>query len=225
MVMYADHFSAVAARYAAYRPHYPRALVDVLGAGDVAWDIGCGSGQLAVALAERFERVIATDLTQQQLDAAVPHPRVEYRRAPAEESGLADASVDLAVAAQAAHWFDWPRFIAEVGRVARPRPVALHPATARSRATRRAARTLPSRSSDRTGRRARARRRLSRSGAAVAGRRDARARDERRVDARRACRIRVLVVGNGAARRARRARCVEALCERLAATWPTRSAA
>jgi SAM-dependent methyltransferase len=118
--MYADHFSAVAARYAAYRPRYPQALVDVLGAGDVAWDIGCGNGQLAVALAERFERVIATDLTQKQLDAAVPHPRVEYRCAPAEESGLADASVELAVAAQAAHWFDWPRFIAEVGRVARP---------------------------------------------------------------------------------------------------------
>ena len=33
---------------------------------------------------------------------------------------LDDASVDLAVAAQAAHWFDWPRYVAEVARVTRP---------------------------------------------------------------------------------------------------------
>jgi hypothetical protein len=64
--------------------------------------------------------VIATEPSQKQLDAATPHPRVEYRCEPAERSSLADASVDLAVAAQAAHWFDWPRYVAEVERVARP---------------------------------------------------------------------------------------------------------
>ncbi|HET9619889.1 MAG TPA: class I SAM-dependent methyltransferase [Kofleriaceae bacterium] len=121
---FADHFSAFAARYAEYRPRYPDALTDALAdrcAGhQVAWDIGCGNGQLSVALARRFARVIATDPAQAQLDHAVADPRVEYRRAPAEASGLADASCDLAVAAQAAHWFDWPRFVPEVGRVVRP---------------------------------------------------------------------------------------------------------
>lgn len=120
---FADHFSTVAKRYAAYRPHYPAALVDVLASHaetGVAWDVGCGTGQLSVGLAERFARVIATDPAQALLDAAEPHPRVEYRRATAEHSGLPDASVDLVVAAQAAHWFDWPRFVAEAGRVARP---------------------------------------------------------------------------------------------------------
>jgi SAM-dependent methyltransferase len=119
-----DHFSALAARYAAYRPRYPAALVGALAercAGHgVAWDIGCGSGQLSVALASHFARVVATDPAQAQLDHAEPDPRVDYRCAPAEASGLADASVDLAVAAQAAHWFDWPRFVPEVGRVVRP---------------------------------------------------------------------------------------------------------
>ncbi len=119
-----DHFSAIAARYAAYRPHYPPALVEALAeradTGGVAWDVGCGNGQLSVALAERFRRVIATDPAQAQLDRAIAHPRVEYRRASAEDSGLADASIALIVAAQAAHWFDWPRFLAEVRRVAAP---------------------------------------------------------------------------------------------------------
>lgn len=120
---FADHFSTIATRYATYRPLYPPALVDALADRThpgTAWDVGCGSGQLSVALAARFERVIATDPAQAQLAAAVAHPRVEYRCSPAEASGLPDASVDLAVAAQAAHWFDWPRFVVEVGRVARP---------------------------------------------------------------------------------------------------------
>ena len=124
MATFADHFSALAAQYATYRPHYPAALVDALSdpceRHDLAWDVGCGSGQLAVALAGRFTRVIASDPSQAQLDHAERSPRVEYRCAPAEVSGLATASADLAVAAQAAHWFDWPRFVVEVGRVVRP---------------------------------------------------------------------------------------------------------
>lgn len=124
MVGFDDHFSALAARYATYRPRYPAALLDLLAdlapRHGVAWDVGCGSGQLSVALAARFDQVIATDPAQAQLDHAEPDPRVSYRCAPAEASGLPDASVDLAVAAQAAHWFDWPRFVAEAGRVVRP---------------------------------------------------------------------------------------------------------
>ena len=120
---FADHFSSIATRYAAYRPTYPPALVDVLAdraPSGTAWDIGCGTGQLSVDLARRFPRVIATDPAQAQIDAATPAPGVEYRCAPAEASGLPDGSITLAVAAQAAHWFDWPRFLAEAARVTVP---------------------------------------------------------------------------------------------------------
>lgn len=121
---FADHFSTIAARYAAYRPRYPQALADALAERcerhELAWDAGCGNGQLSVTLAERFAHVIATEPSREQLAAATAHPRVEYRREPAEQSSLPPASVDLAVAAQAAHWFDWPRYVAEVERVARP---------------------------------------------------------------------------------------------------------
>lgn len=119
-----DYFSQVAAGYAAHRPTYPAAAVDLLAdlapGRDLAWDSGCGSGQLSVPLAGRFARVIATDVSAEQIARGRTHPRVEYRRAPAEASGLPDAVVDLAVSAQAAHWFDLPGYYAEVRRVSRP---------------------------------------------------------------------------------------------------------
>ena len=86
----------------------------------MAWDAGCGSGQLSTLLPARFARVIATDPSAHQIAQARAHPGVEYRQASAEASGLEAGSVDLAVAAQAAHWFDLPRYYAEVRRVVRP---------------------------------------------------------------------------------------------------------
>jgi SAM-dependent methyltransferase len=119
-----DHFSGMAAGYAAFRPRYPAALAAWLAsmapARALAWDAGCGSGQLSVLLAQRFAEVRATDASAQQIAAAKPDPRIDYAAAPADRSGLASGSVDLVTAAQAAHWFDLPAFYAEVDRVARP---------------------------------------------------------------------------------------------------------
>lgn len=119
-----DHFSGHARDYATYRPGYPDDLIDFVAAlprrRGTVWDAGTGSGQAATALAERFERVIGTDPSTQQIDNADPHPRVEYRVAPAEASGLPDASIDLVTVAQAFHWFDFERFFAEVRRVLAP---------------------------------------------------------------------------------------------------------
>jgi SAM-dependent methyltransferase len=124
-----DHFSKVSSGYAAYRPGYPSELVDFLASTaprrGLAWDAGCGSGQLSFLLGNRFERVIATDASAEQIRQAQPHPSVEYRSVPAEASGLSPCSVDLAVAAQAAHWFDLPTYYAEVRRVAGPRAVVV----------------------------------------------------------------------------------------------------
>ena len=124
MSEFQDHFSTAAPDYAAHRPTYPPELIDFLAANalghDLAWDCGCGSGQLSVPLASRFTRVVATDASAAQLAAATPHAHVEYRCSLAHQSDLAPASVDLAVAAQAAHWFDVPAYQAEIRRVARP---------------------------------------------------------------------------------------------------------
>jgi SAM-dependent methyltransferase len=122
-----DHFSTVSSGYAAYRPSYPSGLAEFLASTaprrGLAWDAGCGSGQLSVLLGDRFERVIATDASAEQIRQAQPHPSVEYRNAPAEASGLPPSSVDLAVAAQAAHWFDLQAYYDEVRRVSRPHAV------------------------------------------------------------------------------------------------------
>lgn len=119
-----DHFSTVSRDYARFRPTYPDALFADLAAlapgRALAWDCGCGTGQAAGGLARHFERVIATDASAAQIGAAAPRDGVDFRVAPAEDSGLEDASADLILAAQAAHWFDLPRFYAQVRRVAKP---------------------------------------------------------------------------------------------------------
>jgi ubiquinone/menaquinone biosynthesis C-methylase UbiE len=119
-----DHFSGVANRYADFRPHYPSALFDYLAGlvprSSLVWDCACGNGQATVDLAARFDRVIGTDASKEQIAAAAPNPRIEYRVAPAERSGLPDQAIRLATVAQALHWFDFDRFYAEVRRVLAP---------------------------------------------------------------------------------------------------------
>ena len=119
-----DHFSTLAASYADFRPHYPPELFDFLASiaprRGVVWDCACGSGQASVDLADRFEQVIATDASAAQIKAAKPHPRIEYRVASAEASGLANSSVDLITVAQAMHWFNLDGFYVEVRRVLKP---------------------------------------------------------------------------------------------------------
>lgn len=119
-----DHFSSLAAMYAAHRPAYPDALfsdvVSLVRNRRLAWDCGTGNGQAAIGLVEHFDHVIATDPSAEQLAHARPHPRIEYRQGPSDASGLESSSVDLVAVAQALHWFDIGRFYAEAQRVLVP---------------------------------------------------------------------------------------------------------
>jgi SAM-dependent methyltransferase len=116
-----DFFSTQAADYARFRPRYPAELfayfADATSDHSLAWDCATGSGQMAVPLAEYFTHVIATDLSAAQIEHAEHHPRVEYRLAPAEASGLLPASVNLITVAQALHWLDLDAFYGEARRV------------------------------------------------------------------------------------------------------------
>jgi SAM-dependent methyltransferase len=119
-----DHFSKQAADYAIFRPGYPQELFDYLGniasSRQLALDCGTGNGQAAVGLASVFNSVIATDASEKQITNAAVHERVEYRVAPAEDSGIDSGTVDLIMVAQALHWFDLSRFYAEAQRVLKP---------------------------------------------------------------------------------------------------------
>jgi SAM-dependent methyltransferase len=119
-------FSNRAADYARHRPSYPDAAIDAvlsgLGAPPelVAADVGAGTGISARALAARGVRVIAIEPNAAMRAKAEPHPRVEWRDATGERTGLPPGSVDLVTCAQAFHWLDPDLAYAEFRRILRP---------------------------------------------------------------------------------------------------------
>jgi SAM-dependent methyltransferase len=119
-----DHFSGHADCYEAFRPTYPNALFEYLASlcpvHDLAWDCATGNGQAAVPLAAYFHRVIATDASAKQIEQANGPDNIQFTVAGADSAPIDDGSADLVTVAQALHWFDIPRFYAEVSRVGRP---------------------------------------------------------------------------------------------------------
>lgn len=120
----ADSFGANAAAYAQHRPHYPPALFAFIAAQapacNLVWDAATGTGQAAHGLAAHFAQVYASDGHAEQIAAARPHPRIDYRHEAAEACSLPDACCDAVTVAQALHWFDLPRFNSVLQRVLRP---------------------------------------------------------------------------------------------------------
>lgn len=119
-----DYFSRQATEYALYRPHYPAELFAYYASAapirDLAWDCATGSGQAAVPLAEYFDCVVATDLSESQVRSAARKPRVHYAVASSGAACIADRRADLVTVAQALHWFDLSGFYAELDRVLKP---------------------------------------------------------------------------------------------------------
>lgn len=116
-----DIFDRVADSYASFRPQYPETLFDQVAAccthRDLAWEIGCGSGQATIGLASRFKRVEATDPAPSAIEKAPRFPGVRFSVGRAESSPLAAGTADLIASAQAAHWFDMTAFAREARRV------------------------------------------------------------------------------------------------------------
>ncbi|GAA4841404.1 class I SAM-dependent methyltransferase [Algivirga pacifica] len=116
-----DHFSKISSAYHKYRPVYPNTffefLFDQVKNTDLALDCGTGNGQVAQFLAERFDKVYATDISLDQLSIADYNRKVEYLQFPAEDLPFADDVFDLVAVGQAAHWFDLEKFYSEVKRV------------------------------------------------------------------------------------------------------------
>jgi SAM-dependent methyltransferase len=121
MKPFADHFSRLASEYATCRPGYPAELFAYLAElaprRDLAWDCAAGTGQATLPLTRWFRRVVGTDASAEMIAQAPSDRRIEYRVAPAEQSGLDPESVNLVTVAQALHWLELEPFYKEVERV------------------------------------------------------------------------------------------------------------
>eukprot|EP00250_Pteridium_aquilinum_P007585 c17262_g1_i1 orf=172-1038(+) len=121
-------FDEQAKLYAAARPDYPSSLFAFLASlsphHQRAWDVGTGSGQAAVAIAEHYESVIATDTSEAQLQHARKKDNIKYAFTPdhmtqedLESIVGGEGSVDIVTVAQALHWFDLDSFYGHVKHV------------------------------------------------------------------------------------------------------------
>lgn len=117
-------FAVDSSSYAAHRPTYPKALFDWISTKslqhELVWDCGTGNGQAARSLTRIFDRVYATDLSLNQIEAASRHDRIFFSDQPSEATDFDDQSFDAVTVAQALHWFDFDAYWREVRRVARP---------------------------------------------------------------------------------------------------------
>ncbi|MBX2875647.1 MAG: class I SAM-dependent methyltransferase [Saprospiraceae bacterium] len=120
-----DNFSKQALAYKKFRPTYPQGVYDELLriTGSLprqrAWDCGTGNGQVAAELAEHYKEVMATDISQNQIDHAATAPNISYLVERAEQTSFPDNHFDLITVGQAMHWFDFEAFEREVRRVGR----------------------------------------------------------------------------------------------------------
>jgi len=119
-----DYFSTQAKEYSKYRPKYPPELFEYLSSivkeHKRAWDCASGSGQAAVGLTSYFDEVIASDASASQIEHAEQHPKITYKVATAESSGLESKSIDLITVATAIHWINTDKFYPEVKRILKP---------------------------------------------------------------------------------------------------------
>lgn len=123
-------FSSRVGNYVRYRPAYPSAVLDLLKsscgltAASVIADVASGTGIFTRMLLENGNRVFGVEPNAHMRQAGEEFLRGYSHftsvAATAEATTLADRSVDLVTAAQAAHWFDRERARREFERILKP---------------------------------------------------------------------------------------------------------
>jgi SAM-dependent methyltransferase len=109
--------------YECGRPGWPREVVEAAGLPPTArvLELGAGTGKLTRLLVEVFGGVVAVEPAEAMRRLLTTLcPEAEALAGTAQEIPLADTSVDAIFAAEAFHWFDDERAIAEIVRVLRP---------------------------------------------------------------------------------------------------------
>jgi SAM-dependent methyltransferase len=129
MIRPTERFTTRAGDYARHRPGYPAGAIDLLAArcglaaGARVADLGSGTGILTGLLLARGAEVFAVEPNEAMRAAAQAQltGRPGFHSVPgsAEATTLPPASIDLAVAGQAFHWFELVPARAELLRVLR----------------------------------------------------------------------------------------------------------
>jgi SAM-dependent methyltransferase len=130
-----QRFSDRVADYVRHRPSYPAEVVDAVAEVTglthdwVVADIGSGTGLSCVPFLENGNAVIGVEpnasMRQSGDEFLAGYPRFRSVDGSAEATGLEDHAVDLVVAGQAFHWFDWAAARAECQRILREPPWAV----------------------------------------------------------------------------------------------------
>jgi SAM-dependent methyltransferase len=116
-------FGSVAEAYHRGRPSYPVAAVEwLLGAQPrIVLEQGAGTGKLTAVMVDAGHAVHATEPDPAMLEILQREvPGCSSKQADAEDVPANDNSVDVVVVAQAFHWFDHERALAEIARILRP---------------------------------------------------------------------------------------------------------
>lgn len=125
-----ERFSSRVENYVRYRPSYPSGVVTllekeaVLTPGKVIADIGSGTGISSEVFLKAGHPVIGVEPNEAMRVAAEKllsgYPGFRSVDGKAQATTLADASVDLIIAAQAFHWFATPETRSEFTRILKP---------------------------------------------------------------------------------------------------------
>lgn len=125
-----SRFSNRVENYIKYRPSYPEEIISyflnegILKPGYVIGDIGSGTGISSEIFLKEDYRVICIEPNKEMREAAERllsfYKNFESINGTAEETTLADSSIDLIICAQAFHWFDAEKSREEFKRILKP---------------------------------------------------------------------------------------------------------
>jgi len=118
-----DNFSTQSKEYSFSRPTYPDDLFKFLSHltlnHELVWDCATGNGQAAIELCKYFDKVIASDASENQIKNKFERKNILYKVFPAEKANIPNNLIDLITVAQGLHWFNFEKFYSEVRRVAK----------------------------------------------------------------------------------------------------------
>jgi SAM-dependent methyltransferase len=114
----AGSFGSVAEQYDRFRPTYPASLIDDLAGLRPAkvLDVGCGTGKVAVSLAERGLSVLGVEVDERMAEVARGHG-IDVQVAAFESWDNAGRTFDLITCGDAWHWIDPARGVAKTADV------------------------------------------------------------------------------------------------------------